>query len=339
MWCAGILTVLAIVTTGAASASHVKIIYDTDMDTDVDDVGALAVLHALVDLGEADLLAVIHSSPVADGPVCVRAVNAWYGRESVPVGWTNWPGWDSNPRYAHYRRAKALIKERGSDYVPVIAAEYRRSKGGGKPPVQDGVSLYRKTLAAAEDGSVVICAVGQLAAIAGLMESGPDEYSVLSGPALVARKTKALVTMAEIGFPEGKDGFNWRSDLPSAAKVVNNWPTRLAVMPLGASILTGGRLAAEGAAENPCRLAYSIYVKDAHKLRSSWDLCAALYAVRGTGPWFREKTGYRVRLDAETGLCKWQEDAPSPQTLIEQAAPDESIREVLDELLVQPPTR
>lgn len=39
--------------------SAVKIIFDTDMHTDCDDAGALAVLHALADNWECDILAVI----------------------------------------------------------------------------------------------------------------------------------------------------------------------------------------------------------------------------------------------------------------------------------------
>jgi len=148
-----------------------------------------------------------------------------------------------------------------------------------------------------------------------------------------------LVTMALSQIPEGQDGFNWRCDWPSAMKVVNQWPTALAVMPLGASILTGGPLAAKGAPDNPCRRAYDIYVKEAHKCRSSWDLCAVLYAVRGTGSWFRERAGFRIRLAPETGKSLWREDASSTQILIEQAASDEAIRQVLDDLLVRPPAQ
>ena len=36
----------------AAAAAPVKVIFDTDMITDFDDVGALACLHALADAGE-----------------------------------------------------------------------------------------------------------------------------------------------------------------------------------------------------------------------------------------------------------------------------------------------
>jgi len=322
-----------------ATSSPVHIIYDTDMDTDVDDVGALAILHAMADLGEAELLAVIHCAPKPEGPVCAQAINAWYGRESVPVGRTDWPELETSPIYEHYRNGQAYIKKSGRDYTPAVAAEYKRSKGNNTPPVHDSVSLYRKTLAAAEDGSVVICAVGQLTALAKLLESGPDEYSPLDGKALVARKTKRLVTMALGNFPEGKDTFNWRCDLPSAAKVINHWPTGLAVMPLGETILTGGRLVRESSPDNPCLRAYDIYVKEEHKNRSSWDLCAVLYAIRGANPWFSEKKGYRVQLDPETGQNRWEAEASSPQIFIEQAASDETISKSLEDLMVRPPGR
>src|SRR5690606_32742496 len=40
-----------------AVADPVKVIFDTDYSTDCDDPGALAVLHALADLGEVEILA------------------------------------------------------------------------------------------------------------------------------------------------------------------------------------------------------------------------------------------------------------------------------------------
>ena len=43
----------------------VPIIFDTDMSIDTDDVGALCVAHALEDLGESRLLAVVHGEPRA----------------------------------------------------------------------------------------------------------------------------------------------------------------------------------------------------------------------------------------------------------------------------------
>ena len=43
-------------------AEPVKVIFDTDMLTDFDDVGALACLHALADAGEAEILATVSST-------------------------------------------------------------------------------------------------------------------------------------------------------------------------------------------------------------------------------------------------------------------------------------
>src|SRR4029077_5835086 len=70
-----------------AAGPPVKVIFDTDMAGDVDDVGALAILHALADLGEAEILAVGISSRNEDVGPCVDAINTWYGRPDIPIGY------------------------------------------------------------------------------------------------------------------------------------------------------------------------------------------------------------------------------------------------------------
>ena len=64
----------------------VSIILDTDIDTDCDDVGALAMLHALADNGEADILGVICNIPSQWCAPCVEAINHYYGRPEIPIG-------------------------------------------------------------------------------------------------------------------------------------------------------------------------------------------------------------------------------------------------------------
>src|ERR1041384_5305009 len=70
-----------------AADPPVKVIFDTDMAADVDDVGALAILHALADLGEAEILAVGISSRNEHVGPCVDAINTWYGRPDIPIGY------------------------------------------------------------------------------------------------------------------------------------------------------------------------------------------------------------------------------------------------------------
>src|SRR5207249_10684258 len=74
-----------------AAPGPVDVIFDTDMALDVDDVGALALLHALANRGECRILAVgtSESARAYDGqwaPPMADAINRYYGRPEIPVG-------------------------------------------------------------------------------------------------------------------------------------------------------------------------------------------------------------------------------------------------------------
>ena len=57
----------------AAAAAVPAILLDTDMSIDVDDVGALCAMHALVDAGEATLLGVVHDTALPTGVGAISA--------------------------------------------------------------------------------------------------------------------------------------------------------------------------------------------------------------------------------------------------------------------------
>jgi hypothetical protein len=77
----------------------IKIILDTDMGggqcTDVDDVGTLCMIHALVERGEAELLAVVVNTMPPLATAVVSVLNHFYGRDDVPIGAlkANGTGW------------------------------------------------------------------------------------------------------------------------------------------------------------------------------------------------------------------------------------------------------
>ena len=87
----------------------VSIIFDTDMDTDCDDVGALAMLHALADAGEVKILATVVSSKYAYSAPCVEVINRYYGRGDLPIG---------------VPKGKGATTKRGSRYARQIAQAY-----------------------------------------------------------------------------------------------------------------------------------------------------------------------------------------------------------------------
>src|SRR4029453_16567622 len=63
-----------------------RVVVDTDLAADVDDVGALAVLHPLARPGEAEILAAMVSSRNRHSVACLSALNTWYGRRDIPIG-------------------------------------------------------------------------------------------------------------------------------------------------------------------------------------------------------------------------------------------------------------
>ncbi len=67
--------------------AQTKVILDTDIGSDCDDAGAMAVLHKLADKGEVKILGVIYSSGKNKFGIGVcDAINTYYGRGDLPLG-------------------------------------------------------------------------------------------------------------------------------------------------------------------------------------------------------------------------------------------------------------
>src|SRR5277367_3346674 len=62
------------------------LIFDTDMGNDIDDALALAMLHALTDRGECQLIGVTLTNAAPAAVPYIRMLNRFYGRPDLPVG-------------------------------------------------------------------------------------------------------------------------------------------------------------------------------------------------------------------------------------------------------------
>src|SRR5580700_7824946 len=83
------LLAIAAATTVASRAAEVKppnVIFDTDMWSDIDDALALAMLHALHERHEINLLAVTVSTDIKWCASYVDLIDTFYGHSQVPVG-------------------------------------------------------------------------------------------------------------------------------------------------------------------------------------------------------------------------------------------------------------
>jgi len=298
-----------------------RIILDTDLGSDCDDAGALAVLHALADAGEAEILACVYSSGINRyGPGCIAAINAWYGRPDVPIG-------------------AAVASELGdprNDFLEAIAtntALYGHTVVT-RDDVPDLVAVYRRALAAAPDGSVQIVSIGHTKGLYDLLHSPADAASPLAGIELIRRKVKTWVAMGGWFPHELEPGWNFGQN--GAARysrdVVVNWPTPIIFsgFEIGEVIKTGRSLLATPP-ENPVREAYRLWGNALENKRPSWDQTSVLYAVRGAGDYWTLRRG-RCEVE-DSGRTVWRDDPDGPHAyLVEKMAPA-AMAEIIDELM------
>jgi purine nucleosidase len=317
------------------AAEPVKIIFDTDMAGDVDDVGALALLHALANRGEAEILACMISAPNEFTGPCIDAINTWFGRPEIPIG--NLRDFqDGYPKPVHTKPIDSKYTE------PVAKACAHDLKKSSDAP--DAVQLYRKILASQPDASVTIVSVGFLTNLKNLLNSEKDAASSLNGEKLILKKVKQWVCMGG-KFPEGRFGngegeYNVTIDTVAAVRAMNDWPTPVVFsgFEIGAKIFTGER-AKQLSAESPVRVGYYHYTGGKH--RESWDQTAVLYAVRGARDyWTLSEPGFALmHARLHHGYNEW---IPSPKHqhryLIEKM-PSAEIAKVIEDLMMEPPAR
>lgn len=306
-----------------------QLILDTDIDMDVDDVGALALCHSLADRGEMDLIGVVCDSASSAAAACVHVVNASRGRPDIPVGSVYSSALAQRLDYENLRK---VIPQRDNDFYNLAIAEM--DPKAAARPVWNSTKLYRKLLSEAEDGSVVICGIGFLTAISDLLASTPDEWSKLCGRSLVKKKVRKLVSMAEADAPMGHEVCNWMIDLNAADHVLRQWPVELVVTPLGRNVWIGRTFSDDLPDTDPVRRAYEIYMRGPNLPQKSWDLIAVYYCVRGCEGLFEERRGMHCYLTA-SGLYQWEAPCLNmmEHVLLKQVALDAEVEEAIEQLL------
>jgi hypothetical protein len=311
----------------AWAAESVPIIFDTDMDSDCDDAGALAQLHTLADLGEAKILATTISSKHKWSAACVDAINTYHGRPNLTIGVPKASG----------------PKEQGSRFARQISEEFPHDTPALEK-VPDAVAVYRQVLAGQPDESVTVVTVGDLTNLRHLLESRADEHSPLEGRALVQKKVKHWVCMGS-RYPADLDPSAWgnfKMDPEATVKAVAGWPTLVTFTGGGkfAELLASGKRLGETPKDNPSRRVYELYFGGEAKNRHSADQIAVLVGIRSTGkPWKLVTQGHNHIFP--DGRHEWRDEPDNRlHQYISAMADGVDSREVareLEELMITPP--
>jgi inosine-uridine nucleoside N-ribohydrolase len=308
----------------AQKENKVNIIFDTDMGPDYDDVGALAMLHALADKGEANILATVSSNMYKNAVPCIDVINHYFGRPDISVG--------GPAEGINVVDGRFVDKLYWGEILPALYPH--RVKNTDNYP--DAVELYREMLSKQPDGSVTIVTVGFFTNLAMLLVTQGDSYSELTGKELVRKKVKHLVSMAG-SFPDGRE-FNVYRDSTSSVKVFNDWPTPIILsgFQIGVDIRTGLRLVAnENISGSPIKDTYSLCIPMDKKGRSSWDQTAVLVAVKGFEKYFDIKYGTMMVLP--NGNNTWQDKPGGQHGQLLLKMPKDDLTFLIEDLMMHQP--
>ena len=310
-----------------------KVIFDTDIGNDVDDVLALSILHALQSRGECELLAVTVTKPDELAGPFADALNTFYGRPRIPVGCAR-PSTAEEP--GKFLRL-AEVRDGGKLRYP---HNLRRGSDAPAP-----VPLLRHILSRQTDGSVILIQVGYFSNYAALLGSTADTNSPLDGRALVKQKVKLLSIMAGAFQTVGDNNhvleYNVIKDLPAAQKLAREWPTPIVwsgfeigiALPFPASSVERdfGYVPHHPAAE-----AYYAFDPPPHE-RPTWDLTSALYAVLPNRGFFDLSAPGQVSVEPD-GFTRFSPKANGrDRFLILGPGQAPRVKEALVQLTTQPP--
>lgn len=313
-----------------APHTPVKIIFDTDVGNDVDDVIALSVLHALQSRGDCEILAVTVTKTSELAAPFVDAMDTFYGRSEIPIGAARpRPGEDEGK----YLRLVDAV-DNGAPEFP-----HRLKRGSD---AEEATHLLRRILAEEPDHSVVLAQVGYFSNFAALLSTKPDAVSPLSGMELAKEKVKMLCVMAG-SFRKHMKEFNVMQDLPAAKDLVTNWPTPIvwSGFEIGVAVPYPARSIEHDFSyvkHHPTAEAYYAYMPPPHE-RPCWDPTCVLYAVCPDRGYFDLSPPGQVRIDAE-GYSTFEPKADGrDRCLLINATQAARVREALVQLATQPPNR
>ena len=273
------------------STEPVKVIFDTDIGNDIDDVLALQMLVNYHKRGLIELEAVTISK-------C--------NKKSVLFadGYLRFNDMMTDLGFAH----NGVTPDDYFYLIPTLSSEYHGHRviepKVDTLSVEEAYVLMRRQLVEASDSSVVIIAVGPMTNMGRLVDSRPDSISSLDGASLLRKKVREVVLMAGMFEKEGMfPEYNVVCDIPAARLFFEKCPVPIIVsgFEIGGRVLYPHEsvLGDFGDPEaHPLPIAYSHYSQMPYD-RQTWDLTAVYQAVEPDNNLIRNSEAGKIHIDDE----------------------------------------
>ena len=191
------------------------------MGSSTDDLFALMMLYRYMDMKRCKLIGVVVDRMGKANADIVDVLNNYYGYPDIPIGLETQGAPDPKVWITYHN----LPYARTTDAVPM----FKRTVGDNGT-YMEGYKLYRKLLAAQPDRSVTIASVGFVTSLARLLESGPDEYSPLSGVELVRAKVKSIYAMGGVFGDAVEPDYNFAQAIDFSLKFFELLPKEVDIV-------------------------------------------------------------------------------------------------------------
>ncbi len=271
-------------------AEPVRVIFDTDLGNDIDDVLALQMLLNYHRRGEINLLGISISKA---NPLAIKYIDGFCNYNSVP---------DMDLGYVY----DGTTPEEGNYLRPTLDATYagekvlhpQRSLDDSLPAAY---KMIRKLLSGQPDSSVVLVVVGPETNICRLIESEADEYSMLSGKELMKQKVKLVSVMGGNYSKEPFPEWNILTDIKSSQVLFSQCPVPVIAsgFEIGIALPYPNKSIEEDFPDklkNPLCISYSNWGKMPYD-RPSWDLTSVLVVAEPEKGYFRLSPKGKINID------------------------------------------
>lgn len=302
-----------------------KIIIDTDMGSDCDDAGALALAHILHNEQKCKILGITYTTTLKNGPIAIDIINQYF-HNILPIG--------AN-KNGHY-----FDGENTDTYVSKLVNRFA-SVRKQNTEIQDAVVLLRKLLA--NNKHVTLICIGQLINLSRLYDSREDDISPLTGKELVKQSVDRIVIMGGLfkqnnqdiyfhGQKYGEAEYNIKCDLNASKNVIRNLNVKAYFIDflLGYQIFTGKELS-KYYLDNPISYAYHTYCNGE---RESWDLLAVYYAILGDSKFLKSSLRGRVELDKQ-GVTSFYKDDKGLCYIVKSLLDEKELENEIDKILLK----
>ncbi len=301
-----------------SAENPIRVLFDTDLGNDIDDVLALQMLLNYHKQGKINLLGISISKA---NPLTIEYIDGFCNYNGLPNMSLGYVYKGAMPEDGNYLRQTLETVVDGEKIL-----KPQRSVSDSIP---EGYKFLRRMLVSQPDQSVVLVVVGQETNISRLLKSKADEYSDLNGVDLVRKKVKFISIMGghfgSNAFPE----WNIKTDLESAQLVFSLCPVPVIASgyEIGDALLyphTSIQNDFSNPEKNPLCVSYYNWGHMPYD-RQTWDLTSVLVAVEPGEEYFSYSPCGTITIDSEGNSVFTQNEKGKHRYLILDSSNAESV--------------